>query len=30
VDQVADLQKWARENWEKRARRFGYPPENGQ
>lgn len=28
LDQVADLQKWARQNWEKRARRLGYTPEN--
>ncbi|MFD1188549.1 CNNM domain-containing protein [Pontibacter rugosus] len=27
LDQVADLQKWARQNWEKRARRLGYTPE---
>jgi CBS domain containing-hemolysin-like protein len=28
MDQVADLQKWARQNWEKRARRLGYAPDN--
>ncbi|WP_276496414.1 CNNM domain-containing protein [Pontibacter litorisediminis] len=28
LDQVADLQHWARQNWEKRARRLGYTPEN--
>ncbi|PTX18469.1 CBS domain containing-hemolysin-like protein [Pontibacter mucosus] len=26
LDQVADLQEWARENWEKRARRLGHNP----
>ncbi|TPE46399.1 CNNM domain-containing protein [Pontibacter mangrovi] len=27
LDQVADLQQWARQNWVKRARRLGYTPE---
>ncbi|RIJ42444.1 CNNM domain-containing protein [Pontibacter oryzae] len=30
LDQVADLQHWARQNWEKRARRLGYTPEREQ
>lgn len=27
LDQIADLQTWARQNWEKRAKRLGYKPE---
>lgn len=30
LDQIADLQHWARQNWEKRARRLGYSPEKEQ
>lgn len=26
MDQIADLQEWARNNWEKRAKRLGYRP----
>ncbi|RDV11983.1 DUF21 domain-containing protein [Pontibacter diazotrophicus] len=26
MDQIADLQKWARSNWEKRSRRLGFRP----
>ncbi|WP_439883527.1 CNNM domain-containing protein [Pontibacter sp. MBLB2868] len=27
LDQIADLQTWARNNWEKRAKRMGFKPE---